>query len=78
MLITSLTAATSGCLLASILLLVLKKAFESAETVVMAMDFNPGTMVKFWVLLTIVFTLTVLFPIKNIRKMKLSEQLKYE
>ena len=44
----------------------------------MAMDFNPGTMVKFWVLLTIVFTLTVLFPIKNIRKMKLSEQLKYE
>ena len=78
MLITSLTAATSGCLLASLLLLVLKKAFTAAETLALTMEFNPGTMVKFWILLTIVFTMTVLFPIKNIRKMKLSEQLKYE
>jgi len=34
--------------------------------------------ITFFVMLTVVFTLTVLFPIRNLRKMKISEQIKYE
>ena len=49
-----------------------------AENIYLIIDINPGVVLKLWVLMTIVFTLTVLFPIRNLRKMKLSEQLKYE
>ena len=31
-----------------------------------------------WLGMTVLFVLTVIFPIKNMKKMKLSEQLKYE
>ncbi len=78
MLITSFTASTFGVAVSTLLIVVLKRAFEMAENVYLIIDINPGVVFKFWILMTIVFTLTVLFPIKNLRKMKLSEQLKYE
>ncbi|MCR4792256.1 MAG: ABC transporter permease [Lachnospiraceae bacterium] len=78
MMITSLTAATAGTCLAALLLNVIKRAMESSETIYMPVSVDAAFILKMWVLLTVVFTLTVLFPIRNMRKMKLSEQLKYE
>ncbi|MCR5739593.1 MAG: ABC transporter permease [Lachnospiraceae bacterium] len=78
MLITSLAASTFGVAVSTLLIVVLKRAFEMAENIYLIIDINPGVILKLWVLMTIVFTLTVLFPIRNLKKMKLSEQLKYE
>ncbi|WP_026526174.1 ABC transporter permease [Butyrivibrio sp. VCD2006] len=77
-LITSLTSATAGCVLGTLLTLVLKKATESAEILVLNIDINPKTIFTLWISMTALFALTVLFPIRNLRKMKLSEQIKYE
>ena len=78
MLITSLAASTFGVAVSTLLIVVLKRAFEMAENIYLIIDINPGVILKLWALMTIVFTLTVLFPIRNLKKMKLSEQLKYE
>jgi len=78
MLITSFAASTFGVAVSTLLIVVLKRAFEMAENIYLIIDINPGVILKLWVLMTIVFTLTVLFPIRNLKKMKLSEQLKYE
>lgn len=78
MLITSFAASTFGVAVSTLLIVVLKRAFEMAENIYLIIDINPGVILKLWALMTIVFTLTVLFPIRNLKKMKLSEQLKYE
>lgn len=78
MLITSLAASTFGVAVSTLLIVVLKRAFEMAENIYLIIDINPEVILKLWALMTIVFTLTVLFPIRNLKKMKLSEQLKYE
>ena len=78
MLITSLAASTFGVAVSTLLIVVLERAFEMAENIYLIIDINPGVILKLWALMTIVFTLTVLFPIRNLKKMKLSEQLKYE
>lgn len=78
MLITSLAASTFGVAVSTLLIVVLKRAFDMAENIYLIININPGVILKLWVLMTIVFTLTVLFPIRNLKKMKLSEQLKYE
>ncbi|MBR3574477.1 MAG: ABC transporter permease [Lachnospiraceae bacterium] len=78
MLITSFAASTFGVAVSTLLIVVLKRAFDMAENIYLIIDINPGVILKLWVLMTIVFTLTVLFPIRNLKKMKLSEQLKYE
>ena len=31
-----------------------------------------------WAAMVVLFALTVLFPVKNLRKMKIAEQIKYE
>ncbi len=78
MLITSFAASAFGVAVSTLLIVVLKRAFEMAENIYLIIDINPGVILKLWALMTIVFTLTVLFPIRNLKKMKLSEQLKYE
>lgn len=78
MLITSFAASTFGVAVSTLLIVVLKRAFDMAENIYLIININPGVILKLWVLMTIVFTLTVLFPIRNLKKMKLSEQLKYE
>lgn len=78
MLITSFTASTLGSVVAAILVGVLKRAVDASESLILPIILDPGVVIKLWILMTIVFTLTVLFPMKNLRKMKLSEQLKYE
>ena len=77
-LITSLTSATTGCVLGTLLTIMLKKATESSEILVLNIDIKPNTILTLWILMTALFALTVLFPIRNLRKMKLSEQIKYE
>jgi ABC-type antimicrobial peptide transport system permease subunit len=77
-LITSFTASALGTLLGSVLTLVLHEAFINTQALVLDVTVDPVKNLVFFVILTILFTLTVLFPIKNLRKMKISEQIKYE
>ena len=77
-LITSITASCMGVLVGSALTFVISAALRNAEALVMDITVNPVVNSIFFVVLTLVFTLTVLFPIKNLRKMKISEQIKYE
>ena len=78
MLITSITSATVGCAFGSLLTIVIEKAVNAADNVYMPVEVHLSSVVTLWVIMCFVFALTVLFPIKNMRKMKLSEQLKYE
>ena len=78
MFITSFVSATIGTLAGMLLFGVLSRAIDNSENLVMPIDFNYITSVKLWIMMTVIFTLSVLFPIKHMRKMKLSEQLKYE
>ena len=77
-LITSTTASAAGTLVGTFLTLVLKTAMGSAQTVVMDINVNPLHNLLFFVIMSVVFTATVLFPIRNLRKMKIAEQIKYE
>ena len=77
-LITSFTASAIGTAVGTILCAVLREAMMNTETLVMDIPVDIPTNLLFLVILTAVFTLTVLFPIKNLRKMKISEQIKYE
>ncbi len=78
MLITSITSVTSGTVVGLILTLVIKRAVDNSEAVMLYFDMNPLAVFMVYIAMIIIFTLTVLFPIKNLKKMKLSEQLKYE
>ena len=77
-LITSITASGAGTLAGTLLTLVLKEALANAQTVVMDIEINPVHNLIYFALMTIIFTGTVLFQLKNLRKMKISEQIKYE
>ena len=78
MLITSITSATVGCTFGALLTIVIEKAVNAADNIYMPVEVHFSTVATLWVIMCVVFALTVLFPIKNMRKMKLSEQLKYE
>jgi hypothetical protein len=58
--------------------MVIRDAMRNAQALVLDVTVDPVRSLIFFVILTIVFTLTVLFPIRNLRKMKISEQIKYE
>ena len=77
-LITSISASAIGTLLGTVLIYVLQAALDNTTSVYLDLKVDPLKTLTFFVLLTVVFTLTVLFPIKNLRKMKISEQIKYE
>ena len=76
--ITSLTASGTGTIVGTLLTLVIKSAMANAQSVVMDVDINPLAIVLFFIAMTVVFTGTVLFPLNNLRKMKIAEQIKYE
>ena len=77
-LITSITASGIGTIIGSILTFVLQSAMNNSEVLVMDVQVDPVKNILFFLMMTVVFTSTVLFPIRNLRKMKISEQLKYE
>jgi ABC-type antimicrobial peptide transport system permease subunit len=79
MLITSVISATLGAVEGSFLLLVIKAAVENSESLMIPnMRLPLAFVAAIWLGMAVLFALTVLFPIKNMKKMKLSEQLKYE
>ena len=78
MFITSVTSSTVGCLFGTMLCTVIKRAVNLADTLNMPVVIHASAVLGLWVGMCLIFALTVLFPIKNMRKMKLSEQLKYE
>ena len=77
-LITSLTSATTGCLLGTLLTVLIKRAMDNSEIMAIDITIKPMVILLLWAGMTLLFALTVLFPIKNLRKMKIAEQLKYE
>ena len=77
-LITSVSASLVGTLLGTVLTYAIQAAIDNAESIYLDLKIDPLRTLTFFVMLTVVFTLTVLFPIRNLRKMKISEQIKYE
>jgi ABC-type antimicrobial peptide transport system permease subunit len=78
MLITSLTASTMGTIVGVLMVFILNNATSASEEMVMAVELDPVMTILFFIFLVAAFTATVLFPIKNLRKMKIAEQIKYE
>ena len=76
--IVSLVAGTLGTILGIGLVAAFKNALEHTEALFMNMDIDPKLCLIFCIILVIVYTFTVLFPIRNLRRMKISEQIKYE
>ena len=77
MLITSALASVAGTLTGLILCKVIDAAMQNSQ---LYMPVNPDLLkcLIFCIVLILVFTGTVLFPLNHLRKMKLSETLKYE
>ena len=78
MLITSMTASFTGIVTGTLLLAVIGKALKTVELFVLDLQIDIGRSVLFFFVLLIAFAATVLFPIRNLKKMKISEQIKYE
>jgi ABC-type antimicrobial peptide transport system permease subunit len=78
MIITSVISSLVGTIVGSIMILVIKSALNHSDTLYMPISINPAMVLIFWVIITLVFALTVLFPIRNLKKMKIAEQIKYE
>ena len=78
MLITAITASGLGTLTGVILTGVINAATSNSGALELAVNPEPLANLLFFIVLVAVFTGTVLFPIKNLRKLKIAEQIKYE
>ena len=79
MLITSVTASVLGAAVASLMVAVVGKAFAASDSLGdLELEFNFVAIALFVVFLIAAFTGTALFPIRNLKKMKIAEQIKYE
>jgi ABC-type antimicrobial peptide transport system permease subunit len=79
MLITAVTASVLGAAVSSIMILIIGRAATASSTLGdFDLKVNPVAMILFVVFLIVVFTGTALFPIRNLRKMKIAQQIKYE
>ena len=78
MLITAFTASLIGTLIGFLMTIVVGKAASGSDALGLEIEANPVALILFFIFLVIVFTGTVLFPIRNLRKMKIAEQIKYE
>lgn len=76
-LMTSAVASVMGTLAGMFLAGVIGDAAGNSN-ILLEITVDPVKSLLFGMLLIVVFSCTVLFPIKNLRKMKISEQLKYE
>ena len=77
-LMTSFTASLMGTIVGVFMTMVIGRAVQSVEGLFLVIKIDPVKCILFCAILIFIFTATVLFPIKNLRKMKISEQLKYE
>lgn len=78
MLITALTASVMGTSVGVILTGIINKLLAKSDTLEINVEANPIATLLFCFFLVIAFTATVLFPIRNLKKMKIAEQIKYE
>ena len=78
MLITALTASVMGTSVGVILTGIINKLLAKSDTLEINVEANPIATLLFCIFLVIAFTATVLFPIRNLKKMKIAEQIKYE
>jgi ABC-type antimicrobial peptide transport system permease subunit len=78
MLITALTASVMGTTVGVILTGIINKLLAKSSTLEIKVEASPIATLLFCVFLIFAFTATVLFPIRNLKKMKIAEQIKYE
>ena len=76
--LSSLFAALATPILYNILGHLLKVITEGDLNILKDGVFDSGSMIKYYALILFVFMLTTLIPFKELRKMKISEELKYE
>lgn len=77
-LLSAVISCTIGILTGSLLVLVIKDALSSSAFLYITIIYNPLYTVLLWLVMIAVFALTVLFPVRSLNKMKISEQIKCE
>ena len=78
MFITSAVSSTVGAIIGTVLVSVVKIAVDNNDAVALPLEINIPMVLIMWAAMAVVFALTVLFPVKSLYKMKISEQIKYE
>ena len=76
--LSAVISGTSGLVVGSILIYVIKTALTSSPTLYLPIEYKPLSMILMWIGMILIFSLTVLFPIRSLNKMKISEQIKCE
>jgi len=77
-LITSIVAAGTGAFLGHILTIIIGNAIDHTASIGLLIQADAGRTTLFFLMLIVIFTMTVLLPIRSLWKMKISEQIKYE
>ena len=77
-LLSAVISCTIGILTGSLLVLVIKDALSSSAFLYITIIYNPLYTVLLWLVMIAVFALTVLFPVRSLNKMKISEHIKCE
>lgn len=77
-LLSAAVSSTTGLLVGSVLLYVIKSALQSSQSLYLPIHYKPVYMLLMWLGMLLLFALTVLFPIRSLKKMKISEQIKCE
>jgi len=76
--LSAVISGTLGLLTGSLLVLVIKDALGNSTSLYMNVVYNPLYTLLLWLGMIALFGLTVLFPIRSLKKMKISEQIKCE
>ena len=71
-------AAGLGAITGALVTIALKHGVAGMEGVSFELNLTPVPAVMFWIIMTLLYTMTVLFPVAKMKKMKISEQIKYE
>ena len=77
-LLTAVISGTLGLLTGSLLVMVIKDALSNSSTLFFNIVYNPLYTLLLWLGMIAVFALTAFFPIRSLKKMKISEQIKCE
>lgn len=77
-LVMSGLASGLGILVGRLLLTVLQASVGKMEEIEIGFSVAPSLLLICWAVVTLVFTLTVIFPVMKMKKMKIAEQIKYE
>ncbi|MCR4688850.1 MAG: FtsX-like permease family protein [Saccharofermentans sp.] len=78
MLIASIAASLTGAIAGTYLIYIVAYAVASSDAISLTINVHPLFNLIFCLAIIPVFALTVLFPVKHLRKIRISEELKYE